>query len=207
VTPPTITVTAPNGGESYVAGSSQTLTWTTSPAQSSDLFAVWAVSTADEAHIWLGSRAAVDGQTDYSLPWSANLPVGTYRIRVSFGSLPSTWWATDYSDTAFAVTAPPPTITVPSITGSYPQNTGLDVSWTTNVAASSGEFAVWARSDFGWYIGKLVANNGTSSYATSVNLTVPQASGYSIIVGYRPLAGSGAWTVLGQSSGTFTVGP
>jgi len=28
---------------------------------------------------------------------------------------------------------------------------------------------------------------------------------YSIFVGYRPTVGFGAWTVFGQSGGTFTV--
>ena len=59
----------------------------------------------------------------------------------------------------------------------------------------------------GWYIGKIVPTNGDHSYATNVTLDVPVGSGYSIWVGYRPTAGSGAWTVFGQSSGTFTVTP
>ena len=41
---PTLTVRAPNGGESYAAGSAQTVSWTVSPAHSSGLYAVWAVS-------------------------------------------------------------------------------------------------------------------------------------------------------------------
>ena len=70
-------------------------------------------------------------------------------------------------------------ITVPTISGTYPQNTALPVSWTTSSAVSTGQFAVWVRSASGWYVGKLVAVNGTASYATSVSLAVPAGSGYS----------------------------
>ena len=80
---PPLTVTAPNGGESYAAGSAQTVSWTVSPAQSSGLYAVWAVS-ASNTHYWLGSRNAIGGQTAYTLPWTVSLPAGSYRVRVSY---------------------------------------------------------------------------------------------------------------------------
>ena len=98
-------------------------------------------------------------------------------------------------------------ITVPSITGTYAApNASLPVSWTTSAAVPVGaEFAVWADSGSGWYIGKLVAADGTASYNTSVTLNVPPGTTYSIRVGYRATAGSGAWSPFGQSSGNFTV--
>ena len=106
----------------------------------------------------------------------------------------------------FTVTAAALAITVPTINGDHAQNSGLPVSWTTNAALpSGGEFAVWADSGSGWYIDKTVPTDGGSSYGTSVTLNVPPGSGYSIWVGYRATAGSGAWTVFGQSGGTFTV--
>ena len=52
------------------------------------------------------------------------------------------------------------TLTVTSLTGatgSYPQNSSLPVTWTTSQVVTGGEFAVWAVSPSGWYIGKLVA--------------------------------------------------
>ncbi len=94
---------------------------------------------------------------------------------------------------------------MPSVTGSYAQLSNLPVTWSTNVAVSSGEFAVWAASPSGWYVGKLVPQNGTDSYATNLNLNVPTGSSYSIRVGWRATAGSGAFTIIGASSGTFAV--
>jgi IPT/TIG domain len=116
----------------------------------------------------------------------------------------TTTGGTGTSAASFTVTLPL-AVTLPAITGSYAQNASLPVSWTTNQAVSSGEFAVWAQSASGWYIGKIVAKNATTSYSTSVTLAVPLGSGYRVRVGYRPTAGSGSWTVLGLSGGSFTV--
>ena len=44
---------------------------------------------------------------------------------------------------------------------------------------ASGQFGIWVVSPGGaWYLGKIVAANGTASYADSVNLDVPAGSGY-----------------------------
>ena len=97
-------------------------------------------------------------------------------------------------------------VTAPTGTSSYAAGTNLTVSWTTSSAASSGEFGVWARSSSGsWYIGKLVAASGGSSYSTALTLDVPANSGYEAIVAWRAIPGSGAWTVFGTSPGSFAV--
>ena len=50
--------------------------------------------------------------------------------------------------------------------------------------------------------GKIVPYTTNS---TSVTLNVPPGTTYDIVVGYRATVGSGAWSVLGASAGTFTV--
>ena len=72
----------------------------------------------------------------------------------------------------FEVAAPALTVTLPSITGLYAQNSSLPVTWTTSVPVGAGEFAVWVQNGTTWdmYIGQVVPNNGTASYATSVTL-------------------------------------
>jgi hypothetical protein len=114
-------------------------------------------------------------------------------------------WTASAQSAAFTVTTPALAITVPSITGSHAQSSSLPVTWTTKQVVVSAEFAVWAVSPNGWYIGKIVARNATTSYATSITLAVPKAGGYQIRVGYRPTAGSGAWSTYGLSGGSFTV--
>ena len=101
---------------------------------------------------------------------------GGYQVRVGYrpaaGS--GSWTVFGVSSGCFTVAAPALAITVPAVSGSYAQNASLPVTWTTSQAVASGEFAVWAVSPSGWYVGKLVAANGTASYATSITLAVPR---------------------------------
>jgi hypothetical protein len=97
-------------------------------------------------------------------------------------------------------------VTAPTGSGTYTVGAGLTVSWTTNRAASGGEFGVWARSAAGsWYVAKLVRASGGSSFTTSLTLSVPAGGGYQAIVAYRASAGSGSWGVFGTSPGAFAV--
>ncbi len=97
-------------------------------------------------------------------------------------------------------------VTAPTGSGSYSVGASLTVRWTTNRAASSGEFCVWARSSSGSrYIGRLVPASGGSSFSTAVTLSVPAGAGYRAVVSYRPTAGGGAWSLTATSPGSFAV--
>ena len=180
--PPTITAIGPTSGP---AGTSVTLTGT-------DLTGATAVTFNGVAAASFSVGSAT--QVTASVPATATTGPVAVTTPGGVGTGPT-----------FTVTPPALAITVPSITGTYAQNSALSVNWTTNTTVAGGEFAVWAVSPGGWYVGKTVAADGSAAYATTVNLGVPQAGGYSIWVGYRATAGSGAWTVFGQSSGSFTV--
>ena len=200
--PLTITVPAVTG--THPQNSSLPVTWTTNQALSVGQFAVWVEARAagTSASSW-----PLNGTASYSTSVSLAVPPGSgYFVTVGYRPSPA---AAPGRSTAAAAgpsrSTLPLTITVPAVTGSYPQNSSLPVTWTTNQALSVGQFAVWVRSASGLYVGKLVAVNGTASYSTSVSLSVPPGSGYFVTVGYRPVAGSGSWTVYGSSSGTFTV--
>ena len=166
---------------------------------------MWATSPSGW---YIGKLVAKNATTAYSTSVTLAVPLaGGYQIRVGYRPVAGSgsWMVFGASGGSFTVAAPALAITLPTITGSYAQNSTLPVSWTTNQALASGQFAVWVRSASGWYVGKLVAVNGTASYATSVSLAVPLTGGYQIRVGYRPTAGSGSWTVFGASGGSFTV--
>ena len=97
------------------------------------------------------------------------------------------------------------TVTAPTGTGTQAQGSTLPVTWTTNVAVGSGEFSIWVVSPAnGWYVGKIVAANGTASYSSNVTLNVPGGTGYRIFVYYRALS-TDPWGVYGFSSGTVDV--
>ena len=56
----------------------------------------------------------------------------------------------------------------------------------------------------GWYAGKIVAADGTASYADRVTLNVPVDAGYRVYVYYRPTSGD-PWAIYGFSAGTVDV--
>jgi hypothetical protein len=107
---------------------------------------------------------------------------------------------------AFETDSPAVVVTAPTGTGSYVQGSTVAVSWTTTPAVAAGEFGVWAvASNGGWYVGHLVPANGTGANSFNLPLNVPAGTGYSTVVMYRPVAGSGAWTTGAYSTGTFDV--
>ena len=101
--------------------------------------------------------------------------------------------------------APVLTVTAPAVAATVPRSSSLTVRWTVDRAVSAGEFRVWVGSAAGWYIGKVVARNATTSYETSVTLSVPAGGPYSVRVGYRAVVGSGDWGRYAYSPGTLTV--
>jgi hypothetical protein len=167
---------------------------------------VWVQSSGGSWYV--GKLVAVNGTASYatSVPL-AGVPLAVgYRIRVGYRAVSGSgsWTLFGLSGGSFAVN---PGISLPTISGTYSHSGSLPVTWTTSSAVSAGQFAVWLQSSGGsWYVGKLVAVNGSASYATSVPLAgVPLASGYRVRVGYRAVSGSGSWTVFGLSGGSFTV--
>jgi FtsP/CotA-like multicopper oxidase with cupredoxin domain len=205
--PASISVTAPTGGGSYVQSSSLPVSWTTNTPVGSGEFAVWADSGSG---FYIGKFVPTNGTASYSTNLPLNVPTGTtysilvgYRPTVGSGA----WTVFAQSSGTFTVSAPPLAIIMPTITGTYVQNSSLLVAWTTNTPVGSGEFAVWADSGSAFYLGQFVPNNGTASYSTNLPLNVPTGTTptYSIWVGYRPTVGFGAWTVFAQSGGTFMV--
>ena len=97
------------------------------------------------------------------------------------------------------------TVTAPVGTTSLAQGDALPVTWTTNTVVPSGEFSLWAVSTSnGWYGGKIVAADGTASYADTLAMNVPADTGYRIYVYYRTTSGD-PWSVYGFSTGTVDV--
>ncbi len=83
----------------------------------------------------------------------------------------------------------------------------MTVSWTTDQNLSSGEFGVWVRSaNQNWFIGQLVPASGGKSFSQTITLSLPAASGYQVIVAYRPTSSS-TWGSWATSWWSFTVTP
>ena len=123
---PRITVTSPNGGESWAAGSTQTITWTSYNAGSM----VNIDYSADGGATW--SRTATDASL-YSGSYSWKLPsIASTKCMVKVSSSDNSQ-AKDQSDAAFSVTASGASITVVSPNGreEYAPGSTIDVAWTS----------------------------------------------------------------------------
>ena len=109
------------------------------------------------------------------------------------------------SGTVDVTTADPIIVTAPTGAGSYTTGDSLAVSWTARPTLATGEFSIWVVSPGnGWYVGKIVAADGSTDYADAVTLNVPVDDGYRVFVYHRANSGD-PWGVYGSSPGTFGV--
>jgi len=164
----------------------------------------------------VGQLVAAAGGTSFStsLPL-ASVPAGFYQIIVGYrptlGGGAWTSWATSYGF-VFSVNSPAVpamTITAPAGQDSYVSGNTFTATWTTDLAVSTGQFAVWVRSADGgtWYwMAPLVPANGTTSYSAPINLTgVAPGLGYQVIVAYEPISYTSLWAGWATSPGVFSV--
>ena len=122
-----VQVTAPNGGESWRTGDTQTVTWTTAGAAGASL----------ELQLWKGGAfartlaSAVDaglGAYDWTLPY--NLTAGAdYQVRAACIDQPS---LTDLSDGVFTVTHPTLTVSAPGNGDTWYVGSTYDIAWSAD---------------------------------------------------------------------------
>ncbi|HEX8694547.1 MAG TPA: lamin tail domain-containing protein [Longimicrobium sp.] len=134
-----VTVTAPNGGESWAGGSTQTIAWTSSGVASVKLEytldgAAWSVITA--------STAAAGGSYAWTVPSTASTAA---RVRVSDAA----GTASDASDAPFTITAAAPAqVIVNEILANEPgSNTAGEFVEVVNVGGTSAAIGGWTISD------------------------------------------------------------
>ena len=148
--PPTesITVSNPNGGESWAVGSTQTITWTTSGITSGQFRIILLDGTTS-----LGTIASYLPITQNSFSWTVghltdapDVGTGTnYKIKVRIIS----GFPNDSSDAPFSITSStPPTrsITVISPNGGENWNKGSNrnITWTTSgISAGTYQITLW----------------------------------------------------------------
>jgi endonuclease/exonuclease/phosphatase family metal-dependent hydrolase len=138
-----VTVTAPNGGESWAGGSAQNITWTSSGVTNVKLEYTldgtsWSVITA--------STAASAGSYAWTVPSSATTAA---RVRVSDAAVAT---VTDASNGAFTITTGTPVTPAQVILNEIManeagSNTALEFVEIVNVGGTSISIAGWTLSD------------------------------------------------------------
>lgn len=173
VNTPKITVTSPNGGESWEAGKVKTITWTS-------------VGTVGNVKIELvkGVNAPTtiisscwnNGSYSWTIP-TAIAPGSDYKIRISDISTSA---ITDDSDAAFTITAPSITVVAPNGGEEWEVGSSHTISWTAATSVTNVKIDLYRNDTLVITIAASVANNGNYSWAIPSTLAV--GSDYSIKV-------------------------
>jgi hypothetical protein len=139
-TTPAVRVTAPNGGESYAAGSSQTITWTSTAVSNVKLEytldgTTWTQITA--------STLASAGSYGWTVPSTASTAA---RVRVSDAAVPT---LSDASDGAFSITTATPAQVVLNeiLANEAGSNVAGEFVELVNAGGTSISIAGWTISD------------------------------------------------------------
>ena len=110
-------ITTPNSGD-FIKGSPSKVTWKVSSTVSGGYFRISLKSTQDDSStsVIAMSVPAGPGGKSYSVPWTVEQPVGSYKVWVAYCSSNGTVVASDASDGTVRITeasmpAPTPTVT------------------------------------------------------------------------------------------------
>ena len=143
-TTPAVRITAPNGGESYTAGSSQTITWTSAAVADVKLEytldgTAWTQITA--------STPAAPGSYSWTVPSSASTAA---KVRVSDATLATLSDASDGAFTITTVVATPAKVIINEILANEPgSNVAGEFVELVNVGGTSIGIGGWTVSDGG----------------------------------------------------------
>ena len=211
----TLTVTSPNGGESWAIGSTQELTWDASRAVSQGAFDMWLVGGDGNWVSTVSSVLAVAGKTHYSASWQVNAPARSdYRLTLYYRPDAGVWGgfsANDLSDNTFAVTGSVFSLAVTSPNGgeSWPNGSTQELAWDVSSAVAQGAFDMWlVDGDGNWVstVSSVLAVPDTTHYSVSWQVNAPARSDYRLTLYYRPDAGVwGGFSANDLSDNNFAV--
>jgi hypothetical protein len=163
--PPTITVTSPNGGESWQAGTIHTITWTSSYAGDGVDIELY---LNDQYLLTIATDTENDGLSDWTIP-STQEPASDYQIRISSTTYPT---ILDVSDGYFTIVAPP-SITVISPNGgeSWTAGTVHDLTWTSQGVTGDVSIELYKGGSCVSTIDALDPNDGSYTWTIPTDLT------------------------------------
>jgi len=189
ISPPVITVTAPDGGETWYGGDIRAITWTTLGVVSN----VDIQYSVDGGGGW--ADEAIDVPNTGSYAWtipdedSANCLV---RVREAGGT-----GVDDTSDAPFAISPPVITVTAPDGGETWYGGDIRAITWTTLGAVGNVDIQYSLDGGGGW-IDEAIDVPDTGSYAW----TVPDEDSANCLVRVRETGGGGS---ADESDGVFTI--
>jgi len=164
---PTITVTSPNGGESWVRGYPYAITWTSSGGVGATVdIALYKGGVFDSA---IASGVSNTGRYDWTIP-ASQAPGSDYRVRVSDASAPSVF---DQSDGDFSIIEEAPTLTVLAPNGGETWLIGSlqEIRWARGTAGATVRIDLIKGGSVVEVIDSAAPNTGSYSWRVSTGLT------------------------------------
>jgi hypothetical protein len=181
---PSVSVTSPNGGESWVRGSSHTITWSSSGTVGSNV----KIEVLKAGVVVQTLSASTPNDGSFSWTVSTGLATGSdYRIRIT-----STSTYTDSSNSNFTITTGTTTPTTPSLTVTSPNGGEVWYKYTTHAitwsyAGSPGPTVKIVLLKGGTQISTIagsvpVGSSGKGSYSWFVPTNLVSGSDYKVSV-------------------------
>ena len=131
ITPPpilsSITITDPNGGETFNVGQQFTANWTSTGTLPTDNISFDLVNSGTSTHYSLTTSTPNDGTQVFTIP--STLPSGQYKL---YGKFVGTT-TNDYSDNSFTIIRPSLTISDPNGGESFNVGQQFTATWTSTV--------------------------------------------------------------------------
>jgi hypothetical protein len=160
----TITVTSPDGGETWYKGTQYNITWTSVSVTGRVKITL---RDASSEVLVISNNTANDGTDPWTIP--STLTDGNYRVRVESRNDSNIY---DDSDSTFAI-APPPTITVTAPNGGehWEVSSAQQITWTTT--GTVGDLKIEYSIDSGANWTEIVSSitSGTGSYDWTIPST------------------------------------
>ena len=193
-----ITVTAPNGGETWETGETATIRWTSVDVPGNIDIELYKGSSFLETIV---DDTDNDGTYNWDIPGSLESATD-YRIKISWVDYTSVY---DYSDGSFAINHNQPpeqsiTINSPSSGAIWYMSTTAEITWTDNVSLGLYHYLHIDLYRGSNYIQRITSNTtNDGSYNWHISSSLDEANDYNIKI---VRAASGA---VYDQSGTFSI--
>jgi len=192
-----ITVLSPNGGESFLAGTTAPITWNTSGDAGTQ---VQIIAHGAGQSLTLAAATDNDGAFDWAIP-AGQAPGTDYTIEVRSLAFPAVG---DSSNAAFTIGGTPPasSITVLSPNGGENINRGatVQINWSSTGSVGANVRILARKGSSTGIISNSTANDG--NYVWTVPATFPLGPGMTL-----EISSVTAPSILDTCDATFTIAP
>ncbi len=188
-----ITVTKPDGGESWLRESSHDITWTSDGVSGNVDIELWKGGVKDSDIVTISANPAL---YNWAIP-ASQTPGTDYKMRVISVNDPSIW---DESNNNFSITEPITVITVTDPDGgeSWTAGSSHNITWASNGVSGNVKIELYKGGSFNSTIANDTANDSLYNWA----IPASQSPGTDYKVRITSIDNSSIWD---ESNGDFSI--